>query len=1361
MPSPIQILAARAAARGSSEGGIQIDPSADPMDLMKEVGGYGLSTFTAAGNFLDLPGSIVRDLVVGKGLESFDQVLTPFSSENRTSGRDVLTKYGITRKNREGGVTDWSNDPTEMVSDIGGFMAEVMLDPFGPIGKLSKADKLIDATGRGVGKLTAGAFKALPGGRAIVGAVGPKVNWLARQSRALFDSSVGGTTNAEAQDIARTFHKRVYTDENELESMITMAHLKADELGFSLDPAIDVSGRNQDAIRRFDEGVTDPTQILDPQAVQIPEELKPMIRAIRAKDDSLRSDFNGLFNGPGDLKDEVDYARRQMHDLLKRDLDENGIKLATKATRQFAQSDATVMSYRDLMFKGMKGGTPNWDPFLRDPEWDDIVQSVRDNPELVKRQDLLQEAYDGVLGPRHLEPFADAVDMDPKELWSELGFDRMKPYATVDEAEAALDGFLTTQTQLAKAGKGKLVTRPNGMRTFDNILTGDSVRVRHTNDSPMLPNNQLPNTLDNVSDADLFAYLRNKAGKDPDALARIAEAEEFGARPVAWDEDGEQQFFLPRMKPRIGQHWEKRLQGLRNRVVKQPLTNKEVTRDMIREKIEQKYSENITKDMPKLDSKGNFIYRVDPQFEQSGLTDSPLRGGAVIKKGRKDSIAFEEEYADAIKLGFIKQDMVDRYDSLADLITNHQRVRHFPLFNKNPLIDTLDGMKSRARMVATGNAVIDWLGRTFVENAGTKIDKFALQKRSRVALYPGEIADGMSVGDFLKANPHFNRESILDFVARDVRGKYGLDHLFTDAPEEPFTYATPKFIESFLATRPEPQVLKELNQMFESFRSLPEVSMLGKIADSALSIQKSGLLSTPSGVFRDGMSALVQSFVMGDIQPWNPKHLGRLKDAVMITRGKLPDDIPMVKEMEDLLRNLQMPDTPNNRAQAFLSLFVGWMHKARTHQLGGDSLSVEASGSAASLLENVPGYKFNGVFRGIMDRFGKQSIWQNINPANARGVMIKEKLDFIARDAKVPGHLARSEEWVPRSTENFIAGVSGDARQFSDNVVRMASLLTHMDKQTSFADAFAKVDLHQVSYDPRNYSRFEKQYMKRLLPFYSFMSRSFKMVATELYTNPGGALGGMIRAQRLAQGGEDSYVPYDLQDQSAIPIKAGQGNLKYITSLGLMHEDSLSYLFPTQGVRGLLQKLGGSSNPLVKMFTEQATNTSMFFDGPMGGRRLDDLDPALGRILQNLGVTTPNESGRPDPFIHPMVEALAANSPAAAAIRIARISTEDPARRSTLEKVMNLATGFRTKVVTPEQIGRELRDRLNAEEIALGARPMTIVTGVSKLTERLRSEGRVQEADKLEAIQQVLQVLKKRRDEELKKEQKKAGVTTR
>ncbi|MBA4019210.1 MAG: hypothetical protein C0483_18750 [Pirellula sp.] len=91
---------------------------AEQDSLLRRIGSTALSGIGAVGNLLDLPGSMVRDTISGHN--PFDQLLSPFSGDNRQTGRDVLSTWGVTTP----------NDPTRWeAADFGGFGAEVALDP--------------------------------------------------------------------------------------------------------------------------------------------------------------------------------------------------------------------------------------------------------------------------------------------------------------------------------------------------------------------------------------------------------------------------------------------------------------------------------------------------------------------------------------------------------------------------------------------------------------------------------------------------------------------------------------------------------------------------------------------------------------------------------------------------------------------------------------------------------------------------------------------------------------------------------------------------------------------------------------------------------------------------------------------------------------------------------------------------------------------------------------------------------------------------------------------------------------------------------------------------------------------------------
>lgn len=110
--------------------------SPEPPSLLRQAGGAAMSGLSGIGNLLDLPGSMVRDTIAGQN--PLDQILNPFGSQNRTTGRDL---------NRMGGL---AGSKDTIGNWWGGLGTEVATDPLTYLtGGLSTAAKT------GFGKIAA------------------------------------------------------------------------------------------------------------------------------------------------------------------------------------------------------------------------------------------------------------------------------------------------------------------------------------------------------------------------------------------------------------------------------------------------------------------------------------------------------------------------------------------------------------------------------------------------------------------------------------------------------------------------------------------------------------------------------------------------------------------------------------------------------------------------------------------------------------------------------------------------------------------------------------------------------------------------------------------------------------------------------------------------------------------------------------------------------------------------------------------------------------------------------------------------------------------------------------------------------
>src|SRR5574343_1878272 len=116
-------------------------PEVEP-GILRRTGDVALGGLGIVGNALDVPGSMIRDVATWlpggpAPANPFDQLLSPFSDNNRTSGRDLLRGYGLAGKE-----DTWANFG-------GGLGVEMARDPltYVGIGAASRAGKLASKAG--------------------------------------------------------------------------------------------------------------------------------------------------------------------------------------------------------------------------------------------------------------------------------------------------------------------------------------------------------------------------------------------------------------------------------------------------------------------------------------------------------------------------------------------------------------------------------------------------------------------------------------------------------------------------------------------------------------------------------------------------------------------------------------------------------------------------------------------------------------------------------------------------------------------------------------------------------------------------------------------------------------------------------------------------------------------------------------------------------------------------------------------------------------------------------------------------------------------------------------------------------------
>lgn len=224
--------------------------------------------------------------------------------------------------------------------------------------------------------------------------------------------------------------------------------------------------------------------------------------------------------------------------------------------------------------------------------------------------------------------------------------------------------------------------------------------------------------------------------------------------------------------------------------------------------------------------------------------------------------------------------------------------------------------------------------------------------------------------------------------------------------------------------------------------------------------------------------------------------------------------------------------------------------------------------------------------------------------------------------------------------------IADRASMASDNINRIGTYLTRIGRGDAPEAAKAIADLTQVNYRPEAFTAFEREVMKRIVPFYSYTKGISPLVFQELTERPAGLMGQSIRAiARGSEPREDSFVPEYMRQSAAIPLPAESlfgvktpGVQRFLTNIDLPHEGLLNLVTPGTG-NTLLQRLMdsatktsqnilGQSNPVIKGPLEYATNRQFY-----SGRQLSDLYSMLehdigelGRPLEQILVNAPGGS---------------------------------------------------------------------------------------------------------------------------------------
>ena len=385
--------------------------------------------------------------------------------------------------------------------------------------------------------------------------------------------------------------------------------------------------------------------------------------------------------------------------------------------------------------------------------------------------------------------------------------------------------------------------------------------------------------------------------------------------------------------------------------------------------------------------------------------------------------------------------------------------------------------------------------------------------------------------------------------------------------------------------------------------------------------------------------------------------------------------------------------------------YLGMKHPGgiRETTIGGPYLPVSPVGTVKKAVGTVA--QRLGVKSKRMDRWADESILAHPTVMRVPGV---QKSMGLRPDSEMLQSVGKSGKLETRMW-GFVQGGYEASYAVEDSIRTTAWLKLFYDGVDPF-EAAKRVSLAQISYKAKDFTAFENQILKRIIPFYSFTSRSIPWAMRQFFEEPGNILAQAIKGtKRTAEHlqGQIQHpgpVPPHIGDTLAIPMTSPEeGTKRFFTGVDVMDQDLWEIGVPLLegkfGEAGF--ELAGRISPLLKGLVEGTTGTSLFQRGVEEGRPLRTMDPPLQRTWHNIQQTAKKWSGQEfDPGGYErlgrptMLDNIVSNSPYTRYLSSTR-TFFDP-RKGIGAKAINLLTGAKIADVSLRAQESILREHLRA-----------------------------------------------------------------
>jgi hypothetical protein len=250
----------------------------------------------------------------------------------------------------------------------------------------------------------------------------------------------------------------------------------------------------------------------------------------------------------------------------------------------------------------------------------------------------------------------------------------------------------------------------------------------------------------------------------------------------------------------------------------------------------------------------------------------------------------------------------------------------------------------------------------------------------------------------------------------------------------------------------------------------------------------------------------------------------------------------------------------------------------------------------------------------------------------------------------------------PSNIKHFIpAAIGARLGNATENLGRLATFIGLLRQGKSFEEAGALVKAMHVDYS--NLTRFERDIVRRVIPFYSWSRHMVPYVLRQFVEKPAGLYAQTARVARLGQQ-DAGFLPPQLSGSLAIPIGQEEGGTQRYLSQFDTPAEALNKLVNPTSLGDTVRSVLAQTDPTVKLAIETGTGINLF-----RGRNVADLESPTGRIAANL-------TGADEPLWKtPGLDTALSNSPLSR--YIGTLSQAGDNRKGWGTKAINSLTGLR------------------------------------------------------------------------------------